>query len=323
MKKNLRKIPPEILRKLKGIKSADIVAACSVKFKASALRNGVLKHLGLRLTPSGLLIISPVIPPAKQGRYSKINTDGEVIIRRDLPMDTSYTSVETPNWGDPYLGYHTVDLPHHSYKREFKPPRESELQVFSPITKPNLTTYVISFRVNEVLRKSSKEFRKRLLENLNLLQENVGASDVEAANTRVENYTKSLHLSWEILPPGTKKEAIQRLFKGRKASQQAKDVASDRYDFFMTLNPQKLVFGQSGFRRYFGALIKNDLVVFENIEYGNAVYIMFEKWQELSKKSRIDLLSGKFGKSFQRVQHLKGWKAQVEHIVRSKTDPAS
>ncbi len=88
--------------------------------------------------------------------------------------------------------------------------------------------------------------------------------------------------------------------------------------FFMTLEPQKLVFGTSGFRRYFGALMRDDLVVFENIEYGNAVYVMFEEWEELSKKSRIDLLSGKYGESFERVLHTSGWKSKLRSIIKGK-----
>jgi hypothetical protein len=319
MRKNIRKIPKEVLTNLKRIEQKDIVVACAVTFKATALRKGILKHLGVKLTTKGLYIPSPVMPPPDQGKYSNINVNGEEIVRKDLPMTTSYTPVETPNWGDPYLGYHTVDLPHPTYQREFRPPRETEIIIHSTRTNPGLSAYVISFKLNDTLRKGSKGFKKRLFENLNILQENIGTCGVEAAETPLEEYSKSLHLSWEILPPGTKKEVIERLFRGRQASTKDKTVAADRYDFFMTLKPQKLVFGTSGFRRYFGALIKDDLVLFENIEYGNAVYIMFEGWQELSKKSRIDLLSGKYGKSFQRVPHLKGWKGQARSIIKQKT----
>ena len=62
------------------------------------------------------------------------------------------------------------------------------------------------------------------------------------------------------------------------------NVAGDRYDFFVGLDPKKLIIGSSGFRRYFGALLEDYLVVFENIEYGNAVYILFEKWEVLSRR---------------------------------------
>jgi hypothetical protein len=59
-------------------------------------------------------------------------------------------------------------------------------------------------------------------------------------------------------------------------------------------------------------------VVFENIEYGNAVYILFDNWEELSKISRLDLMSGKFNGSFERVVHISGWKGKVKTIVAGK-----
>jgi len=93
------------------------------------------------------------------------------------------------------------------------------------------------------------------------------------------------------------------------------ETATDRYNFFIKLNPQKLVYGSSGFQRYFGALMKVDLIIFENIQYGNAIYIMYENWRELSTKSRIELLSGRFGNNFDRVIHKVGWKTEVKKIV--------
>ncbi len=52
------------------------------------------------------------------------------------------------------------------------------------------------------------------------------------------------------------------------------------------------------------------------MEYGNALYTMFEDWQTLSQKSRIELLSGRYGKNFERVVHKKGWKERVRKIIK-------
>ena len=75
-------------------------------------------------------------------------------------------------------------------------------------------------------------------------------------------------VSWEVLPPGTKEEAVERVFCGRTPSPEERGVVEDRYTFLMGLKPKNLVFGLSGIQRYFGAQIADDLVVFENIEYG-------------------------------------------------------
>ncbi|MBP6977627.1 MAG: hypothetical protein KBB71_04865 [Lentimicrobiaceae bacterium] len=319
-KKNIYKVPQNILRKIEAIKSNEIVVGCAIKFKAQDLLSGRLKHLGISLTSEELNIPKSVIPPKDQGRYSKRNINGVVIIRKDLPLETHYNSVDTPNWGDSYYGTHTVDLPYHKYPRDFRAPRELEILITCKDTRPGLPEYIITFQVQEILDKNDVDFNKRLFENLNLLQENIGSFGVEAASIPLSEYSKSLYVSWEILPPGTLEETIERVFRGKIPTKQQKDVTTERYVFFQSLKPKNLVFGQSGFRRYFGALLEDNLVVFENIEYGNAIYILFENWEELSKLSRTELLSGRFGISFDRIIHISGWKEKVKTIVTEKRE---
>lgn len=318
MKKNFQKIPIEITQKLREIKSSEVVVGCAVKYKSETLVNGRLAHLGIMVSKKGLVAPPSVIPPADQGKYSKINVDGLEIIRNDLPKEKHFNSVEAPNWGNDYYGTHTVDLPYEKYPREFIPPRELEILINCNNPQPGLSEYILAFKINETLNRKSRNFKKRLFENINILQENIGACGVVPAKTALEKYEKSLQVSWEILPPGTLQETLQRLFKGRYPSKEEKAVAEERYDFFMSLKPKRLVFGSSGFRRYFGALIEDDLVVFENIQYGNAVYILYKNWKELSKKSRIELLSGKYGKDFERVVHRPGWKKEIRLKIKTK-----
>ncbi|MCM2137405.1 hypothetical protein MUU52_26630, partial [Klebsiella pneumoniae] len=91
--------------------------------------------------------------------------------------------------------------------------------------------------------------------------------------------------------------------------------AENRYEFFMSLEPKKIVTGNSTFSNYIGAMLEDDLVVFENIEYGNAIYILYDDWDEISKLSRIDLLSGRAGSNFDRIIHSGNWKEEVRKKV--------
>ena len=75
------------------------------------------------------------------------------------------------------------------------------------------------------------------------------------------------------------------------------------------------MYGISGLQRYFGAIIEDDLVVFENTRYGNAIYIMYNNWQELSTLSRIELMSGKYGSDFDRVVHTSKWEDKVKKLI--------
>lgn len=319
MKHNLRKIPNDIFAKIKTIKGNGVAVGCAVKFKADDLTGGCLKHLGIILTPEGLKFPAKILPPRGRGKFTLYNIDGETIIRKDLPKETHYRSMEVPNWGDSYNGTHTINMPYEAYPRQFIPPALLEISIACKDTQPNLPAYVIAFQVMEVLDKTSPNFEKRLFSDLNLLQENVGSCGVESSDVPLADYAKSLHLSWEVLPPGTLDETLQRLFRGNTPSKEDKDVATERYNFFTSLKPKQLVYGSSGFRRYFGALLEDNLVLFENVQYGNAIYILFNKWEELSKLSRIDLMSGGFeGKDFERVAHVDGWKAKVKEIVTKR-----
>jgi len=318
MRKNINKIPETIYKKLETITSNEIVVGCAIKFRKEDILSGKLSGLGIKLDQNGLQFPLSVIPSKDSGKYSNININGREIVRKDLPKEIHYNSVESPNYGDSYNGTHTVNLPYEKYPRDFQPPRELEILINCKDSKPDLSSYIIAFQIQEVLDKSTKDFKEKLFEDLNLLQENIGTFDIEAANIPITEYAKSLHVSWEILPPGTLDDIIQRIFHGKTPTTQEKNTAKERYDFFQSLKPKSLVFGQSGFRRYFGALLEDNLVVFENIEYGNAVYILFDKWEELSKLSRIDLLSGNFGTSFERVIHNTGWKSDVRNIVAAR-----
>jgi len=318
MKKNVRKIPKAVLSKLQRVTEPDIVAGCARKFAASEIREGVLAHLGIELTDAGLRYPERIVPPSDQGKYSLRNVEGWEEPRYDLPLETGHHAAETPNWGDSYYGTHTVWLTHKVRPKDFHPPRELELVLHCSNPDPGQDSYVLAARVDEVLSRSAPDFEDRLLEDLNILQENMGACGAEPAGTSIEDYSRTLHLAWDILPPGSRDEALQRLFHGRRPTRQQQDTAASRYDFFESLTPRQIIIGTSGFRRYFGALLEDDLVVFENIQYGNAVYLMYENWQELSQRSRIELLSGRLGDRFDRVIHREGWQTEVRLLVEAR-----
>jgi hypothetical protein len=88
----------------------------------------------------------------------------------------------------------------------------------------------------------------------------------------------------------------------------------ERVAVFAQMKPTHFVSGTSGFVRYFGAQYDDDFVVFENLNYGNAIYVMFEGWQELSQRSRIDLLKGD-RQGFERIPHTEGWENRLKAML--------
>jgi hypothetical protein len=315
MKKNIREIPQSISTKICSFGEQDIVAGCAKQFSAEELRDGALAHLQIILDKDGLHIPERILPLASRGKYSARNREGHEVTRKDLPKEIRTHPVEAPNWGDSYNGTHTVWLPNEAYPVDFYPPRELELVLHCPDTKATRSAFVIAARVEETISQTGAHFDEYLFEDLNLLQENLGACGVEPATSTPEEYSRTLTVSWDILPPGSRDEAIERLFRGRNPTQHDYDVANERFNLFDGLGSKSIVVGSSGFRRYFGALLEDNLVVFENLEYGNAVYLLYQNWQQLSQRSRLDLLSGRLGDQFDRVIHHNEWQTKVRQMV--------
>lgn len=324
-KKNIRKIPETILVKIKSLNTNLVVAGCFKIYTKGQLSRGALKHLGVTLSSKKLVIPEePVLPPKSSGKYSRMNVDGYEVVRKDLPKETLYNSIESPNWGDSYNGTHTVNLPYERYQRDYHGPEYVRVIVEAKNIEPDQDKYLLSFKLDNVLDTKTKDFERKLFKNLNILQENVGKIGVEKSDVSFDDYLDSINISWDILPPGTQEEVLNRLFSNRRPpSKEEKEVTIDRYKFFAKLNPKQHIFGTSGLQRYFGALLEEDLVVFENVEYGNAIYIMFSDWQELSKRSRIELLSGRYGQNFERVAHVSGWKTKVNEIIKEYKERSS
>lgn len=314
MKKNLLKIPDSIRRSVARI-DGPVAAGCAQWYTRQQLLDGLLQHLDEYLTEEGLSVPQSVVPRAEQGRYSKRNRYGKEIVRKDLPMEGYDITFESPNYGDWGKGSHTTSWYRERYRRDFDPPRELEIAIHCSNPEPGRNGYMIAFKVDEPLDPAAEEFDERLLYNLNLLQENAYGAGVEPAEADLEAYSATLRIGWEILPPGSREEALERLFQGRQPSQVERDVADARLQFFDSLTPRRTIIGTSGFRRYLGALLESDLVVFENPTYGNAIYVMYGDWEELSQKTRIDLLAGRCGDDFDRVVHAAGWEQKVRRLV--------
>lgn len=110
---------------------------------------------------------------------------------------------------------------------------------------------------------------------------------------------------------GSKEEILVRIFKGKNIIDDKKVVVENRYEFFMSFEFKKIVIGNSMFSNYIGVMLEDDLVVFENIEYGNVIYIFYDDWDEISKLFWIDLLLGRVGSNFDRIIYSGNWKEEV------------
>jgi hypothetical protein len=318
--KSFRAIPADIERKIKSLNSKSAVVACATKLSEKDIRDGVYEHLGIVMEKGKLSFPERVVPDASAGRSSEFNANGREVIRKDLPMITKTYTFEAPNYGDWSNGSHDVSQNRDVYQREFIPPDENEISI-ELIGEEGVGEekgYVFRFMIEQPLTIGAKGYKEELLRLLNLLQENVGSVDVFPSDAKLEDYLRTIYVNWEILPPGERDKNIAKITASvRNADEETRKRIADRYDFFDKMKPEALIQGQGGFRRYFGAKFTDELVAFENMDYGNAVYIMLADWKEASKRTKQELLaSGRDGKDFFRVVHSSGWKTQVKELIR-------
>jgi hypothetical protein len=316
-KKNFRNIPDQISKKVAELNKDDITVAAVKKIKAADITSGVYNHIGISIQDGNLTYKSEIVPSPQNGRYSEFNVNGQEKKRTDLPMVTKTYSWEVPNFGDSFKGTHEVTREREVYRIDFTPPQNLRIKVelIGKEEKGDIF-YVLKFSTSAVLNRSDRNFNKDLMFNINFIQENTGVANIFQSDATHSDYLKTVFVSWEILPPGEREETVNRILSGmRNVDPEVKKKLIGRYELLDKLKPIAYIQGSSGFQRYFGAKFSEKLVVFENIEYGNAMYVMFEQWEELSKLSRMELLKNK-DHNFIRIIHTSGWENELKKVVK-------
>lgn len=311
MPKNLLKVPGHILQRLATFDQDDVVAA-TVKLVLPA---DVARYapLGLSLNGDDLGLPEPQPPNPAAGRYSNANLYGMEKVRKDLPKVTKSYGFWAPSWKSG--SYHYVSHDREVHIREVYPPKQVNLSIV--LVERRGEGFLLRFAIDQVLSRRTPNFEQELLYNLNLLQENVGAADVFESATSLADYALSVKVDWQLLPPGNVDEVVAAMLRGKRpVSPQQQDVMKERITVIQRLQPEAYVTGTDGFLRYFGAKFGDDFVAFENARYGNALYIMYDGWEALSQKSRIELLAGDRD-SYDRIEHRPGWIEQLRGRVRA------
>lgn len=323
-KKNFLNIPSKILADVDECDSEFIIVAASKKIPIEDLATGKYNHIGLFLTHGEIQLQERQHPETNIGKYSKRNLEGWEHIRKDLPKVTKTYYWESPNFGDASTyGSHMHSRDREVYPREYHEPRMHELQVEvinSPVGEGG--AYLIKFQIAEALDRNHPDFTNRLLFALNLLQENTGVAAIYRSDVTNEDFQRTTSLDWEIFPEGTADIVIEKISgRARPPSPEKQEKMRERIEMFNAMKSKNIMIGSGGFGTYIGAEFADDLVVFENINYGNALYILYENWQETSQKSRIDLLRGT-NERYYRIVHTAGWedrfKEQMRHELSSR-----
>ncbi|MBE7702311.1 hypothetical protein H9623_18630, partial [Oerskovia sp. Sa1BUA8] len=133
-----------------------------------------------------------------------------------------------------------------------------------------------------------------------------------------QEWERSLVVTWSLLSEGayTPDRIYEAVLDGLTPRTTAPDraVMVERIEMIQSTMPGQIVIGASGVDRYLGFKYRDDLVALENFTYGNALYVMYESWEELSRKSRLELLSGTM-EGFDRVVHTGTWRDKFRNLL--------
>lgn len=315
MKHNIhfRRIPDYIEQELHSIESQHVIAAAIISASMAEISRGKYRHLGIRFKDGNIVVPESISPDKLTGIYARRNRNGIVWVLRNLPKITKTYSFESPNFGDPDKGYHTTYWSRKVYQRRLEPPRDWELSL--SIISQDEKSVRIKVAINAILDRQHPDFRKDLFFAINLLQEQCRDCHIFDAAISNEELARITTVGWEIFPPGTMDRTFSIITRRmRNPSPERQHEVQRRASALNRLHPTEYIVGSGMNSRYFGAKFGENIVVFENVDYGNALYILFDNWQEISQMSRIDILK-RHEQDFIRIVHKDGWEKVLKHQI--------
>jgi hypothetical protein len=314
-KGSYRSIPDSIKAVLEKISTDLVIVAATKKIPVEHIRAGQYVHLGMSFDGTNLNFPAIIVPDESVGKYASRNKCGWEVKRTDLPMVTKTYVWETPNFGDAATyGTHLHSQDRDVYQVQIFEPRMFPIKI-ELLNEPGASQALFKFEVGQVLDRKSPLFDDDLLFCLNLLQESTGVASVYASDSTQEDFIGTIHLDWEVFPPGTADKVIEALAKGRGGlPSKIAGIVAARIRLFNKLPVKHIIRGTGSFAAYIGALYADDLVVFENMTYGNALYILYDDWKDVSKRSRLELLRGTSAK-YDRIVHSNGWEERFEEMI--------
>ncbi len=317
MQRNFRRIPDFISQKVDLINSDYIIIAASINLSQADIQRNQYPLLKASSSNGQLAFQNIVTPDKLNGIYSRRNLNGFKITFRDQPkISKTFYLGERPCWGDPDKGYFSLYVTKPVYPSRKIAPREWDItieNVTDNIGQQN-GVHTLKLAVNTILDKNDQNFSEDLLFAINLLQENFGICDVFDSNATNEEFLQTRFVAWEIFPPGTRDIVREMAGTFREITPELQREIKERIDYIYSLNPEQIIVGRGLNNRYFGAKFSDNLVVFENAIYGNAIYVLFENWEFLSKLSRLAILQ-RPNAEFLRIPHRRGWKDELRRVI--------
>jgi hypothetical protein len=311
----MRTIHRRITEKLEQIAAPSIVVGCGRCVSLAELAAGDLAHLDITYADGQLTLPNgPIIPPASTGTISTENVNGREITHRDqakIPKDI-YCG-DRPNFGDWSNGSFSLWQTRKVYPRSFIPPRGVSIAVSDQGLLESGGCWRLAFKLEPPLVRAEAAFEGDLLFFLSLAKEAIGCFDVYSSEVSPDDIIATRRLQWEIFPPGQRgfREELERRLS--RSDEETRERLLARADVITALNPAQWAVGSGFNSNYYGAILADDLVIFENLNYGNATYVLRDDWVRLSQLSRTELLGS--STDFDRLIHDATWEERLTRLI--------
>lgn len=309
MTKGKSKLPAAARRELSRISNANVVVAAARTLALAEV--AALSHLGLRVEGQIIVVDLPAPPPRECGLFARRNLDGWTEKLRDRPMVSLDIDNWVPNWNK--NGWHSVSRTVMAYPVRHHPARL--LTISARVVEQLKDGAIIRFRIDQPVNQDDPAFEDKVGFNHRLLREAVGEAHLFPADMTDQEFANLQQVDWELLPPGSSDRVLGRLASSPGVSSERIKVAEERIRILDRLGHDGYIVGAGKFARYFGVRFGNRLVALENLEYGNALYVFEQDWEQLTQLSRSALIRRR-DPGVHRIPHIEGWQSVIRKLLR-------
>lgn len=308
-----RKMPQKFVTALEDLESDQYIVS-AVKYLKT--QDEVMNlRIFQQLSPSYKWGENVTIVPAWSFKsWVKWNHEGRLVSRKDLPKISKSFYWEARNFGREDT--HSVHVTRKVWQKENLHGRSMELTVKATPVEEN--GFRITVDADFPFDRDTSPFNPDLLMAASLVQEAISATPFpRPSNLSREQWEESFQISWEFFSV-SEFDAPNAIFERLAGTQGThlidESLMEERVAMIQDTCPSQILLGTSGKTRYIGYKYKEDLVALENFFYGNALYVLYKNWSDLSKKTRTTLINSHIGE-IDRIVHRGNWRDKFARIL--------
>ena len=279
----------------------------AMRFKSVLLKLGFSEDLaeGERILPS---MLNPTMKRNAEPFYTKDKTKPKEHYFQTL----WWTRYEWAGRGETREVTDFVSIPRERYARtEFEPYSVELILKYDGQGQLIVMTDPISY---------CQDNEKLLINTINIFLTNFEECEVSNENFENAMLAPIIRLNWEVLPSGDYpwERILDDLKKiSENSSKTARKVLVDKCEFINSFQPDFRAYGKSGFKGYvvFG-FTNRTIYVLESVYSNNATYVFGKDWEELSKLTKAEIISGNLQEV--RIIHNNNWQKEIYDLLETK-----